>query len=56
MSAGTTRLDVNHDRAYDLPSRLQLHFGGSNFLTGEDDGDPIVLSGFNLVQESRALV
>jgi hypothetical protein len=37
-------------------TRLQLHFSGSNSLTGEDDGDLIVPSGFNLVQDSRALL
>ena len=47
---------MNHDGAYDLRGRLQLHFGRPNFLTGEDDGHPIVLSGFNLAQNSRALV
>ena len=47
---------VNHDGAYDLRSRLQLYFGRPNFLTGEDDGDPIVLSGFNLAKDSRALI
>ena len=47
---------MNHDGAYDLRSRLQLHFGRPNFLTGKDDGDPIVLGGFNLAQDSRALV
>jgi len=47
---------MNHDGAYDLRSRLQLHFGRPNFLTGKDDGDPIVLGGFNLAQDSGALV
>src|SRR5215831_17971971 len=48
------RWNVNHDGAYDSRSRLELHFGRPNFLTGEDDGNPIVMRGFNLVQESRA--
>jgi len=48
--------NVNHDGAYDLRSPLQLHFGRPNFLTGENDGDLIVMSGFNLFEDSRALV
>ena len=47
---------MKHDGAYDLRSRLQLQFGRPNFLTGEDDGDLIVMSWFNLFQDSRALV